>query len=179
MTERTTSTIPHRRACYPARVVRRAFLLLSLSIPALACTPKVAPGPALDPRQAAEARRLLQSYADAMQQFARSGNPVVAAEVFEEMKDTVARADVPEGFSPRFRRLLEATLAAFEPDRGAATQTLDAFVKSVRGPDATVDPNAGVARHAEVFVEELVALRLTIDPDMNAEDVKAAYFPDA
>lgn len=101
---------------------------------------------------------------------------IVEVEVFSEMRETAKRAELPEGFAPRFVRLVDATLAVFKPDDGDAREIVRAFVRAVPGPEARFEGDGGLAAPAPVLVEEVVALRVSIDPGTNARDVKKEYF---
>lgn len=137
--------------------------------------------------QEAEGRRnafgLLREYVDSFRAIAMSGDASTAREVLVELrKKAVSTQHMPEEFERRYFTMLDAGIALLSPKSGEGADPqrdakVEAFVKSVDGPDAKYDPNGGIAAVAKLFVREVVALHLLLDPSASSDDVHEKYFP--
>ena len=132
-------------------------------------------------RQAAKA--LLREYVDTYRAIAIAGDATTARGVLEELRDkAVSTQHLPEEFERRYFAMLDAGIALLSPATGKGADPkrhakVEAFVKSAGGPDAKFDPNGGIAAVSKIFIDEIVELRLLVDPDVSRDDVHSQYFP--
>lgn len=173
--------------------MRNALLVCMLGASLIGCTSKkeaesgakAKGSPEAD--HEAEGRRaafgLLREYVDSFRAIATSGDAATARQVLVDLrKKAVSTQHLPEEFERRYFTLLDAGIALLSPKSGKDAdpkrkEKVETFVKSAGGPDAKFDPDGGIAGVAKLFVEEVVALHLLLDPSASPDDVHEKYFP--
>ena len=173
--------------------MRRTLLLCALCVSVVGCASKDKEPAGDDAGKSARAKAaneatgkalamgLLRELVDTFGSLARSANAEVGIEAFEDLrKKAVSARHLPEEFERRYFAMLDAVLVVLhrgdEPDP-KQEEKVKAFVEAVGGPDAAYDPKGGLASIAGLMVEEVVALRLLVDPSASREDVQKEYFP--
>ena len=173
--------------------MRNVLLVCMLGASLTGCTSKKEPesgakaedSPKVD--HEAEGRRaalgLLREYVDAFKAVATSANASAGREFLVDLrKKAVSTHHLPEEFERRYFTMLDAWIAMLAPKTGKGAdpkrrEKIEAFVKSAGGPDAKFDPDGGIAGVAKLFVQEVVALHLLLDPSASPDDVHEKYFP--
>ena len=173
--------------------MRNALLVCILGASVIGCTSKDEAKSAADAKKKPEvnhealgrqaAKGLLRDYVDSYRAIVTSGDASTAREVLVDLrKKAVSTQHLPEEFERRYFAMLDAGIALLSPAEGKGADPkrdakVEAFVKSVGGPDAKFDPDGGLAAVSKLFVEEIVALRMLVDPSVSADDVHKQYFP--